>query len=197
MALRKVEAARRQLGSALALYLQDHDPVSVHCLAGGGCELIEYYAQKAGGEPFSSHALATFPDLDVRELRRLQRQYWNAFKHATHPHGGGEREDDDPLAAFTDEQNDHALFIGWYDYGMVEALPMEAQVHQIWYFALHPEKLNPDQELPLEMLFPDLRSRPRGEQKRMLNVQIGKAKSVADFMNDPKTDRRPLIIDWP
>jgi hypothetical protein len=71
---------------------------------------------------------------------------------------------------------------------------MEAQVHQIWYFNLYPEKLNPDHR-PVEWLFPNLRERSREEQKRMLNIQIGKAKSVADFMNDPKTDKRPLIID--
>ena len=56
----KIEAARRQLGTALALYLKDQDPVSVHCLAGAGCELIEYYAQKSGGE------------LDIAKLRRTQ-----------------------------------------------------------------------------------------------------------------------------
>jgi hypothetical protein len=49
----KIESARRQLGTALALYLSDHDPVSVHCLAGGGCEVIEFYAKKAGSEPFT------------------------------------------------------------------------------------------------------------------------------------------------
>jgi hypothetical protein len=38
----------------------------------------------------------------------------------------------------------HTLFIGWYDYMLaVGALPIEAQVFQIWYFALYPEKLNP------------------------------------------------------
>jgi hypothetical protein len=52
---------------------------------------------------------------------------------------GQERDDDQLLTHFTDEQNDHALFIGWYDYAQVEALPMEAQVHQVWYFNLYPE----------------------------------------------------------
>jgi hypothetical protein len=71
----KIDSARRQLGTALALYLQDLDPVSVHCLAGGGCELIEYYDQKAGGEPFSSHILKTYPDIDIRKVRLLQRKF--------------------------------------------------------------------------------------------------------------------------
>jgi hypothetical protein len=75
MSFLKIETARRQLGTALALYLQDKDPVSVHCLAGGGCELIEYFAKKAGGEPFTSHILKTWPDLNIKEVRRLQRQF--------------------------------------------------------------------------------------------------------------------------
>ena len=45
----KIECARRQLGTALDLYLRDLDPVSVHCLANGGCELIQFHAAKAGG----------------------------------------------------------------------------------------------------------------------------------------------------
>lgn len=140
----KIASARRQLGTALALYLQDADPVSVHCLAGGGCELIEYYAKRVGAEPFTSHALKTFPEIKVQEIRKLQRQYWNAFKHAIHQHSGEERDDDALLERFTDEQNDHVLFIGWYDYwAAVNAMPIEAQVHQSWYLAMHPNKLAP------------------------------------------------------
>ena len=46
----KIEVARRQLGTATALYLRDLDPVSVHCLANAGCELMEFYARKVSGE---------------------------------------------------------------------------------------------------------------------------------------------------
>jgi len=63
---RKIEIARRQLGTALALYLQDQDPVSVHCLAGGGCELIEYYAKEAGAKPLTSHIMEVMPDIDIK-----------------------------------------------------------------------------------------------------------------------------------
>lgn len=84
---RKIEIARRQLGTALALYLQDQDPVSVHCLAGGGCELIEYFAEKTGAKPLTSHLKNVNPGIDIKEIRRLQRQYWYAFKHATYQNG--------------------------------------------------------------------------------------------------------------
>jgi hypothetical protein len=81
---------------------------------------------------------------------------------------GEERDDDELLARFADEQNDHVLFIGWYDYAQAtQSLPIEAHVHQAWYMALHPMKLNASHSPePYEQLFPDLRSKPRAEQKR-------------------------------
>src|SRR3954464_6225413 len=74
----KIEGARRQLGTALAFYLGDHDPVSVHCLAGGGCKVIDFYAKKAGQEPFVTHILNENSHLDIRKVRHLQRQYWTS-----------------------------------------------------------------------------------------------------------------------
>jgi hypothetical protein len=194
----KIESARRQLGTATALYLQDHDPVSVHCLAGGGCELIEYYAKKVGAQPFTSYMLKSRPDLDIAKLRKIQRQYWNAFKHATHLRDEKERNDDELLLRFTDEQNDDVLFIGWYDYAQaVNAMPVEAQVHQAWYLALHPEKLDPKYKKKIyEEIFPNLRSKSRADQKRMLNDVIEITRSDPSIMNDPQTDTRALMIGW-
>jgi hypothetical protein len=172
--------------------------VSVHCLANGGCELIEHYAKKAGGQPFTSHILKTYPDLDIKELRRIQRQYWTAFKHATHQHSGKERDDDEVLIQFNDEKNDHVLFIGWCDYALAtQTMPIEAQVHQAWYLALHPMKLNAQHSAePYQELFPSLRSRPRAEQKRMLNVKIERARADKAIVTDPNTDTRSLMLGW-
>ncbi|MCX7310317.1 MAG: hypothetical protein NTV56_00970 [Alphaproteobacteria bacterium] len=194
---RKIEAARRQLGTALALYLSDHDPVSVHALAGGACELIEFHAEKAGGKPFVSHMLTTRPDLDIAKLHRIQRQYWNAFKHAL-DQKGHEREDDDLLAAFNDEQNDHALFIGWYDYAQAaNQMPIEAQAHNVWYLAKYPEKLDP--AVPTEKYeatFPKLALQSRAQQKVQLRARIAQARDDPSIMQDPQTDPRPLILPW-
>ncbi len=144
MKLDKAQVARRQLGTALALFIEDFDPVSVHTLACAGGEVAEYLTRKAGAQPFAEHALATFPDAKIREIRDLQHQFSNAFKHAT-TKGGGDRKDHELLNRFNDHQNDHTLFVGWYDYQQaMQALPIEAQAFQGWYFALCPEKLNPD-----------------------------------------------------
>src|SRR5258708_12584969 len=133
MKLDKTEIARRQLGTALALFLEDSDPVSVHTLACAGCEIAENLTRKAGEEPFSTHALLTFPDLDRGEIRQLQNQYWNAFKHAL-TRGGIEREDSDLLERFEDEVNDHTLFIGWHDsFRPVRRLPTKPQIFHDLY----------------------------------------------------------------
>lgn len=131
--LTKLDIARHQLGTALDLFIRDRDAVSVQCLACGGAELIEAIAMHQGVEPLSTHMLQTFPDMDMAELRRLQRQYWNAFKHMTL-----NRDDTDTLASFSDTKNDAALFVGWWDYcAVTQKLPLPAQVFQVWWYALN------------------------------------------------------------
>ena len=198
MKLDKVKVARRQLCTALAPFIEDLDPVSVHTLACAGGEIAKHLTHKAGAKPFSSYALATFPDLDMKEIRRLQRQFCNAFKHAT-THGGKERADQKLLRQFNDLQNDHMLFVGWYDYMLaVKAMPIEAQAFQAWYFALYPEKLNPSVDtVQYKAIFPGLGDQPRTEQKKRLREAIGKAranKAIMEIMDDPRTEREPLIV---
>jgi hypothetical protein len=60
MRLDKNHLARRQLGVALALFLEDLDPIAVHVLACTAGELAECLALRASGQPFSARALATF-----------------------------------------------------------------------------------------------------------------------------------------
>jgi len=195
MKLDKTEIARRQLGTALALFLQDWDPVSVHALACAGCEIAEHLTRKAGEEPFSTHALLTFPDLDIGKIRRLKNQYWNAFKHAQ-MRDGIEREDSELLERFGDEVNDHTLYIGWHDYMLaVGILPIEAQIFEAWYFALYLEKLNPEVDTTTHRrLFPMLPSKCRADQKGALREVISSYRRNAEVMTHPKTDPRPLML---
>jgi hypothetical protein len=145
--LTKLDVARHQLGTALDLFIRDRDPIAVQCLACGGSELIEAIAKTNNVRPFSTHILETVPNIDVKRIRVLQRQYWNAFKHLNDREG--ERHDDDAiLAAFDNTKNDAALFIGWHDYSAVTGrLPLPAQVFLLRYYALNEEKLAPGSDL--------------------------------------------------
>ena len=191
----KQEIARRQLGTALHLFLEDSDPISIHCLACGGAELADWLARESGETTFSQHALNSDPAMAPTELLSLRNRYWNAMKHAT-TRGGKSRDDENVLSTFEDDDNDHTLFIGWYDYASaVGILPIEAQVFQAWYFAKFPEKLasaiSPE---PYDELFPEIRKMDRPRRKMQLRAKIEWARHQADVMQDPRTDLRPLIL---
>ena len=193
--MEKAEVARRQLGTALHLFIADDDPVSVHVLACGGGEISESLARKGGQEPFTTHILETVPDIDPGKIRALRNQFWNAFKHST-TRKGVDREDASLLARFDDEQNDHALFIGWYDYmNAVGTLPLEAQVFQVWYFAKYPDKLNPAADFEfVSRAFPRLDVLERRHQKLRLRATVRRYSKNRDVVEDPRTDRRRLVL---
>jgi hypothetical protein len=193
----KAEVARRQLGTALDMWLRRQDPVSVHCLAMAGGEIAEWLAEKSGGEPFKNHILDTFVDLQIKDVRAIQRQYVNAFKHAT-ALGGKDRDDEEILRSFDDTVNEHVLLTGWYDYGMAGLpRPIEAQVFEAWYLAKYPEKVSPEANTDgLRRIFPNLAALSDDRQHARMGDVIRKAKKSGIVINDPGTDRRPLIMPW-
>jgi hypothetical protein len=193
----KAEVARRQLGTALAMFLRGLDPVSTHCLAVGGGEIAEWLAEKAGAKTFTSHVLTTFPELTPAAIKWVRRKNWNAFKHAT-TRQGKDRKDDEILVGFDPNDNEHALFIGWYDYSKAGLpWPIEVQVFEAWYLAKYPEKISPDQDRSgIDYLFPNLAGQSRERQHTLLNEMIIKSRKNEEVMNDPRTDGRPLVLSW-
>jgi hypothetical protein len=57
--LTKLQVARAQLVMALDLFVRDKDPISIHCLACGGGEVIEGLAELYDHETFATHILQT------------------------------------------------------------------------------------------------------------------------------------------
>lgn len=194
MTLDKIHVARRQLGVALALFLEDLDPIVVHVLACTAGEVAEYLAVKATGQPFTARALATFRNNSWRDIRRARNQFWSSFRYAT-------THDDDRggygslMSGFSDLQNDHALLVGWYDLMLVsKKLPIEAQLFQSWYFALYPEKLGSEAYVSRdETLFPGLRDLPRSGQKKALRDAIELSRQDPAIINDPATEQGYLV----
>ena len=159
---------------------------------------MEFYARKLSGKALLSFAKLA-PETDFARLRQLQRQYWIAFKHATElGKPDEERDDDELLRQFSDEKNDLALVIGWADYHRATGkIPIEAQVQQAWYFALHPEKHGaPELAQKSLIAFPDLQTKSRTEQKRQLNKCIEEVRVQKGTMFHLETEQRPLVLDW-
>jgi hypothetical protein len=194
MTLDKTYIARRQLGVALALFLEDLDPIVVHVLACNAGEVAERLAAKASGQPFTARALATYRNNSWRDIRRERNQFWSCFRYAT-THDDDQGGYDGLMSSFNDLQNDHALLVGWYDLMSVSRkLPIEVQVFQFWYFALYPDQLGSEADVSrYEALFPRLRDLPRSDQKRALRDAIAVARQDPAIMNDPATEPGYLI----
>lgn len=193
--LTKLDVARHQLGTAMDLFVKDRDPVSVQCLACGGAELIDKIAVSQNISTLSTHMLETVPDLDIAKLRKLQRQYWNAFKHMN-DREGQERNDSDVLASFDDTKNDAALFVGWWDfYSVTGRLPLPVQVFQIWWYSLNEDKLSLGTDLrTIRAVFPSITSCTRLEQKRRLRRAVEKYRHDKETLNDSRTETNPLCF---
>jgi hypothetical protein len=70
-----------------------------------------------------------------------------------------------------------------------QKLPVEAQVFQIWWYALNEEKLSPDADLGVvRKAFPDIRRQKRMEQKRRLRRSIEKFRKDKALLADPATE---------
>ena len=188
MTISKTEIARRQLGTALALFIQDADPVSG--------EHAAFLARVAKKETFNSHALATFPGLSLKELRKLRSKYCNVIKHPE-TQTGEELHTETLMKGFSDVTNEHQLFVAWYDYMLgVGELPVEAQVFQLWYFALHPHALAEHRKGLATCVgkFENIRTITRPEQKQRLRDVVARSRDDSELMLDQKTDGRPLIL---
>jgi hypothetical protein len=144
---------------------------------------------------FITHVSEIFPNMDISQIRNIQRKFSNAFKHAT-TRKGQDRNDEEILAAFDPELNDHALFTGWYDFILSGTpTPIEAQVFTAWYFAKHPEKASPDVDMsPFTRTFSNLPSLSSERQLGRLRDVIRKTKKNGAVMQDEGTDRRPLVL---
>jgi hypothetical protein len=190
----KCRIARSQLATALDLFIRDRDPVSVQCLACGGCEVIEGVAEHVGQQSFSTAVIRRHPTgIDLKKFVRLRNQYWNAFKHLKERDRKTLRvEDVDLLTSFDDRQNDAVLFGGWYDYMMVrKRVPIEVQVFQLWWYAVYEDKLSPWTDLDeIRQMFPKVRDEPRKEQKRRLRRVVEKYRSDKKLLADPRTEAR-------
>ena len=192
----KIRLARAQLGAALHLFIRNKDPYSVHALACGGSELIEGLAETAGLQTLSNHIMALQPDIDMRKIKGLRNQYWNALKHFYKHTGETARDDERLMADFSDVANDAVLFMGWLDYLMLaKRLPVEVQVFQVWWYATNESRMNPktDPE-PWRAVFPGIAAQEREEQKRRLRRTVERYRKDMAILADPATELGPLLI---
>lgn len=190
----KLEVARRQLGMALWLFIDDLEPLAVQTLACGAGEILNELAAQTGLDNSSGQILKTNPALGLRDVKFLRNEFWNAFKHAT-SRDGTARADQETLDAFSDVKNDGPLILAWMDYQrLTQGMPIAAQVFQVWFFAVYEEKL----ALKLSRgsyrkAFPGIRNVDRRQQKVMLRNLVTQWEGNPNLSKDPATEPHLLL----
>ncbi|RTL73323.1 MAG: hypothetical protein EKK41_00150 [Hyphomicrobiales bacterium] len=185
----KIEAARRQLVTAIRLFFEDADSVSVYALAHAAWEVLDALCTHRDKTRFREE-MTRATGLSEAEIKKIANYGRNFFKHA-------DRKPDDALENFSDDLNDHVLMAACFDYGeLADSKPMEMQVFQIWYFAAHPDKaLRPEMDQIIDAgqrLFSNLSNADRKSRKQAgLRVAIA-ARRDPKFMLDTSTDRRSV-----
>jgi hypothetical protein len=194
MPLTPLLVARSQLLTAIDLFSNNRDPVSVQALAGNARELLESLCRLGDVEPMTELLLRDHPGKPKRDIYAAMNLYRNVFKHLGDT---DDKRNDDQLTLnqFDDAKNDYLLYIAVEDYVRIrKAMPLPMQVFHAWFIASHVHLL--DKDFPKEKvlsLFPGLEHMSRPQQKQGLVACIQQYSNDPVLLADPATE--PLSID--
>jgi hypothetical protein len=135
MQISKVEAAQRQLDTAIDLFFGGGDAVAVHSLAAASLNVLSDLAEHEGASWRAQ--LRQDSTLSAQETKRILNKAWNFFKHA----------DRDPEAKLEFDQVDseHLMFVAVLQCGDLQQTTCRMQALQLWYIAAHPAHFSKDE----------------------------------------------------
>jgi hypothetical protein len=154
-----LDAANRQLCTAIRMFFADDDAVAVHTLACAAREIYEKHCGTAGIERMLDYIKESNSSRTQKEIMKILNEPRNFFKHPSkHP---------DETIDFSDEMNDFILFTACHDCAMLCTVNQacEVQAYTIWFQAVNPQLHDAGDALLLTD-FPDLETASRVEQKR-------------------------------
>jgi hypothetical protein len=177
----KIDAAERQLVTAIDLFFRNGDALAVYALAGAAREVVTAMCEARQVESlFKDILLAT--GLTEKELRDMANRYRNFFKHA-------DRDPDAVLTEFSDEDNDPILFVAGHDFArLVKGMPVEMQVYEAWYLSCNEEKIALSKRDEFLNLFPGISGLPRYERKHRGLIALDWARSEPTFKMNYSTE---------
>ena len=170
MHISKLQAAQRQLDTAIRLLFDGGDPVAVHTLVGAASVIITDLVKKHHLDKSWDKFAQEASKITANEYFQVMRKPQNFLKHA--------RDDAEATLDFDPKDTESVAFWAAMNLGNFGPLSMEASVLQLWYLACHAPTLDPNIEpynRALE-IFGDLRNTPRAQRlavaKRVLAEQF-------------------------
>ncbi len=154
----KIEAACRQLDTAIRLLFANEDKVAIHTLAVAAANLFADIAEyRNAGVSWRTHARDD-SGLSMKSLKTVMHKEWNFFKHANN--------DPDGTLHFNEQISEDIMFMASLDCGDLHSSTCLIQAFQIWYIAVHPERFSEDEPIFADAMkvFPDLAGQSRSHQ---------------------------------
>ena len=167
MGLCPLVVARSQLLTAIDIFFNDRDPVSVHVLASNAREMLESLCRLAAGEPIAELFLRDHPNKPKKDVYATLNLYRNCFNRVGKT--WEERKSEQAiLNQFDDGKNEYLLYVCVENYVRLRgSSPFPMQVFHAWFYALHLDLLGPVYpRQKFRDLFPKISQMDRYQQKR-------------------------------
>src|SRR5262245_13687418 len=161
MNISKIDAAKSQLMTAIELYFEDRDPISVHTLAMAAAEIIDRLCQAKGLQSMRAHFMSQIIPKHRKEVGDALNKAVNFFKHAS------SSRPNQVLKDFSDDRNISAIMFGVDGLRQLGVETAEMIAFRTWQMVVQPDLfLNPPPREQVMVLVGDIWSKPRSEQKR-------------------------------
>ena len=172
MKLTKTEVATRQLDTAIKLFFDAGDAVSIHTLAAASLTVFGDILEQIGQTSWREQTLKEYPNLTKPQFLKILRTAQNFFKHAARDH--------DESLEFSDTHNDAMIWIATLEWGFLnkarnhnrkerKKLSTHMSIFHLWYLATK----SGDYVMPENVakaanaLFPGINRRTRSKQLSM------------------------------
>jgi len=172
--------------TAINLLFNGDDPVSVYSLAANAWEVVDALCEREGIDSISGQTREHLPQGRSLKHDYINSPYRNFFKHADH-------DPDGILRDFDESSVDSVLFLAVEDYlRLLKKSPVEFQVFQLWYLAIHVENLAADVLTEvvesMESAFPRIRDLSRRDRLAMGRKVLEEAREDQELLKDNHTE---------
>jgi len=162
MKVTKLDAATSQIATAIWLYFEDSDPISVHTLVHAGCEIIDRLCDAKGTPGIRKNLLERIKPEYQKTVSDKLNLAANFFKHAA------TSKPDEALENFDDERNFMGLIHACHGLTLLGVKLPQAEIFSSWINVAQPELLEkPVPREEIAKLFGNVWDQPRAEQKKV------------------------------
>ena len=129
----KMEAASRQLDTAIQLFFSGGDSIAIHSLATAAANVFADIAERKESVSWRTRTRDS-SGLSMKELKCILHNSWNFFKHAD--------SDTDGKLIFNEQENQDLMFMAVLDCGELYNTSCAMQAFQLWYIAAYPHSFS-------------------------------------------------------